>query len=218
MEAEKEHMNEVISDIEESRSRLNSLIQLQNELSNRLQISTLSKTHAEAQLEKAVTMRAEMVRDIEELRRQRDVFNRRIEFCREKDAIGMVSKLNELSCGYREYTSEEIRLATDDFSESMRLKSGGNWTNVYRGRMKHGAVAIKMLSSTTEPSEETFQSKVRKYLPLDYNTTLQFLLLSHSFTIFFFKLDYKIGSSHLGLKLPKSIEMHHLIRRQNCVI
>ncbi|KAB1201904.1 putative U-box domain-containing protein 50 [Morella rubra] len=160
LEAEKEHMNEVISDIEESRSRLNSLIQLQNELSDRLQISTLSKTHAEAQLEKAVTMRAEMVRDIEELRRQRDVFNRRIEFCREKDAIGMVSKLNELSCGYREYTSEEIRLATDDFSESMRLKSGGNWTNVYRGRMKHGTVAIKMLSSTTEPSEETFQSKV----------------------------------------------------------
>lgn len=165
MEAEKEHMNEVISDIEESRSRLNSLIQLQNELSNRLQISTLSKTHAEAQLEKAVTMRAEMVRDIEELRRQRDVFNRRIEFCREKDAIGMVSKLNELSCGYREYTSEEIRMATGDFSESMRLKSGGNWTNVYRGRMKHCTVAIKMLSSTTEPSEETFQSKVRKYLP-----------------------------------------------------
>lgn len=160
LDAEKEHMNEVIIDIEESKKRLSSMIQLQTELSNKLQISTLAKSHAEAQLEKAVVTRAEMVREIEEFRRQRDVFNRRIEFCKEKDAIGMVSKLNGVSCGYREYTSEEIRLATDNFSESKRLKSGGDWTNVYRGRMKHGTVAIKLLSSSCELSDATFQAKV----------------------------------------------------------
>ncbi|KAG7968093.1 hypothetical protein I3843_08G134500 [Carya illinoinensis] len=160
LDAEKEHMNEVIIDIEESKKRLSSMIQLQTELSNKLQISTLAKSHAEAQLENAVVTRAEMVREIEELRRQRDVFNRRIEFCREKDAIGMVSKLNGVSCGYREYTSVEIRLATDNFSESKRLKSGGDWTNVYRGRMKHGTVAIKLLSSSCELSDAAFQAKV----------------------------------------------------------
>ncbi|XP_042990038.1 putative U-box domain-containing protein 50 [Carya illinoinensis] len=160
LEAEKEQMNEVIIDIEESKSRLSSLLQLQTELSEKLQISTMEKSQAEVQLEKAVLTRAEMVRDIEELRRQRDVFNRRIEFCREKDAIGMLSKLNEVSCGYREYSAEEIRLATDNFSESKRLKSGGDWTNVYRGRVKHGAVAIKVLSSIGQLSQEAFQAKV----------------------------------------------------------
>lgn len=161
LDAEKEHTNEVVGDIEESKSRLSSLVELQTELSSKLQISTLAKSQAEAQLEKAVRTRAEMVREIEELRRQRDVLNRRIEFCREKDAIGMVAKLNNgLSCGYREYTFEEIRLATNDFSESSRLKSGGDWTNVYKGRMKHGSIAIKMINSITQLSDQVFQAKV----------------------------------------------------------
>ncbi|XP_059435551.1 putative U-box domain-containing protein 50 [Corylus avellana] len=160
LDAEKEQMNEVINDIEESKSRLSSLLQLQTELSSKLQMSTLAKTHSETQLEKQVTTRAEMVREIEELRRQRDVLNRRIEFCREKDAIGMATKLDELRCGFREYTAEEIRSATGDFSESTRLKSGGDWTNVYRGRMKHGTVAVKMLTSTSDISQEVFQAKV----------------------------------------------------------
>lgn len=160
LDAEKERMSEVVNDIEESKSRLSSLVQLQTELSNKLQRSTVAKSHAEAQLEKAVTTRTEMVREIEELRRQRAVLNRRIEFCREKDAIGMVSKLNELTCGFREYTSDEIRVATADFSEGMRLKSGGDFTNVYKGRMKHGTVAIKMLDSSGKISDEVFQAKV----------------------------------------------------------
>jgi CRISPR/Cas system-associated endoribonuclease Cas2 len=108
-------MNEVINDIEESKSRLSSLVQLQTKLYSKLQRSTLAKSHAETQLEKAVMTRAEMVREIE-LWRQRDVLNQRIDFCREKDAIGMATKLDELRCGFREYTAEEIRSATDDFS------------------------------------------------------------------------------------------------------
>jgi chromosome segregation ATPase len=160
LDSEKEQMSEVINDIEESKSRLSSLVQLQTELCSKLQRSTLAKSRSETQLEKAVMTRAEMVREIEELRRQRDVLNRRIEFCREKDAIGMATKLDELRCGFREYTAEEIRSATGDFSEGMRLKSGGDWTNVYRGRMNHGTVAIKMHNSTDQISQEVFQDKV----------------------------------------------------------
>lgn len=160
LDSAKEQSCEVIRDVEESKNRLSSLIELQSELSNKLQLSTMAKGHAEAQLEKAVIARAEMVRDIEELRRQRDVLHRRIEFCKEKDAIGMVIRSSELSCAFREYAAEDIRLATEDFSERFRLKCAGDWTNVYRGRLNHTSVAIKMLNNGL--SEEDFQAKVKQ--------------------------------------------------------
>lgn len=160
LDNEKEQIQEMRSDVEEGKNRLSSLVELQSELSNKLQLSTVARSHLEAQLEKAVVARAEMVREIEEIRRQRDVLQRRIEFCRDKDAIGMVTKMSELSCGYREYTSEDIRSATDDFSEHLRLKSGGDWTNVYRGHINHTVVAIKMLNSDDGLSLEAFLSKV----------------------------------------------------------
>ncbi|TKY69960.1 putative U-box domain-containing protein 50 [Spatholobus suberectus] len=157
-EAEKEQTEEMKMEVEERKRRLSSLMEVQSELSNRLQIWTAAKTRAETQLEKAAGERREMVREIEELRRQRDVLNRRIEFCKQKDAIGMAARLAETCCTFREYTEEELRLATDNFSERLRLKSGGDWTSVYRGRFNHSTVAIKMLPSL---SHQHFQSKVR---------------------------------------------------------
>jgi hypothetical protein len=65
---------------------------------------------------------------------------------------------NGASFGMREYSEVELRLATDNFSE--RLKSGGDWSNVYRGRFNHSSVAIKMLPSFASLSREDFQSKV----------------------------------------------------------
>lgn len=160
---EKENTYEIRRDVEESKRRLSSLVELQSELSNKLQISTISKSRAEAQLEKAASARSEMLREIDELRRQKDVLNRRIEFCKEKDAIGMAARLSQPSFSFREYTAEEIRLATDNFSERLRLKSGGDWTNVYRGRINHSTVAIKMLNSVHGLSQEDFQAKVIIY-------------------------------------------------------
>ncbi|KAK4842888.1 hypothetical protein QYF36_001296 [Acer negundo] len=158
LDSEKEQLHELIRDLEDRQSRLNSLAQLQSELSNELQQSTMAKRHAEAELEKSVITRADMVKEIDEFRRQRDVLNRRIDFCKEKDAIGLVTRSIELiSCGYREYTAEDIRLATDDFSQRLRLKSGGDWTNVYRGRLHYSNVAVKLL----HPVHGHFQSKVR---------------------------------------------------------
>lgn len=162
LEAEKDKLYEMSRDNEESRSKLKLLLQLQSELSNKLQISNLAKVHAEARLEKAVITRGEMVREIEELRRQRDVLQRRIEFCREKDTIEMVNRLTEVSCGFQEYTEDEIRLATDNFAERLRLKSGGEWTNVYRGRINHATtVAFKMLKSPNGLSQDDFRWKMR---------------------------------------------------------
>ncbi|PRQ48467.1 putative transferase, protein kinase RLK-Pelle-RLCK-IXb family [Rosa chinensis] len=161
LDSEKEQLHEVIMDTGESRSRLNSLMELQFELSNKLQISTLAKSNTESHLEKAVSSRAEMVRDIEELRQHRDVLHRRIEFCKEKDVIGMVGRLTDTSCGFKKYTAEEIRLATNNFSERLRIKSGGDWnTTMYRGRINHATVAIKILNFAKGDSKQDFKAKV----------------------------------------------------------
>ncbi|KAL5556567.1 hypothetical protein UlMin_038803 [Ulmus minor] len=161
MDLEKENLQDLKAEIEENKKRLSSLAELKTELSNKLQISTLSKSQAEAQLEKAASKRSEMVGGIEELRQQRDVLRRRIEFCREKDAIGMVARLSEQqSSGFKEFSVDQIRLATNGFSERLRLKPGGDWTTLYRGRINHATVAIKMLNSVNGLSQEDFQAKV----------------------------------------------------------
>ncbi|XP_059624137.1 putative U-box domain-containing protein 50 [Cornus florida] len=162
LDTAKEELCEVQSEVGEKKSKLNSILELQGELSSKLQLSSLAKSRAEAELEKAVTTRAEMVRKIEELRRQRDVLQRRIEFCREKDAIGMATRLcDQLEFSNKEYTAEEIRIATDDFSERLRLKSAGERTNVYRGRINSTTVAVKLYNAVNGPSQEAFQTKVK---------------------------------------------------------
>ncbi|XP_027192458.1 putative U-box domain-containing protein 50 isoform X2 [Cicer arietinum] len=162
---EKEQKEETRREIEEKKQRLHSLLEVQSELSNKLQISTVTKSRSETQLKRAVKERTEMVREIEELRKQRNVLNRRIEFCKQKDAIGMAARLGEniINCGMREYSEEELRLATDNFSERLRLLKcgGGDYSNVYRGRFNHSTVAIQMLSCFASLSQQDFQAKVR---------------------------------------------------------
>ncbi|KAE9613338.1 hypothetical protein Lal_00027757 [Lupinus albus] len=161
VEAEKEQVYEMRMDYEEKKRRVSSLSELQSDLSNMVHISTLAKSRAETQLERAVEERTRMVREIEELRRQRDVLNRRIEFCKQKDAIGMAARLSETCSSFREYSDEELRLATDNYSERLRLKSSGDFTNVYRGHLNHFTLAIKMLNSFPSLSQQDFQYKVR---------------------------------------------------------
>ncbi|XP_027178324.1 putative U-box domain-containing protein 50 [Coffea eugenioides] len=161
LDSTKEELFEIQSEVEEKRNKLNPILELQRELSNKLQLSTLAKSRVESQLEKAVRNRAEMVQEIEELRRQRDVLQRRIEFCKEKDAIGMANRLNDLCFDYRKFTAAEIRAATDDFSECLRLKSAADWTNVYRGRVNRTTVAIKLSNSYAALSQDTFLEKVK---------------------------------------------------------
>lgn len=161
LDCEKEQLHEVVMDTGESKSRLNSLMELQFELSNKLQITTLAKSNTESQLEMAISTREEMVREIEELRQHRDVLLRRIEFCKEKDVIGMVGRLTDTSCGFKKYTAEEIRLATNNFSERLRIKPGGDWnTTMYRGRINHATVAIKILNYAKGDSKQDFKAKV----------------------------------------------------------
>ncbi|XP_057501255.1 putative U-box domain-containing protein 50 [Actinidia eriantha] len=161
LDTAKEEEDEVSIEVEDKKRKLKSIMELQHELSNKLQLSSLAKSRIEAHLERAVSTRAKMVCEIEELRHQRDVLQRRVDFCTEKDAIGMATRLSDLAFSYREFTAEEIRAATEDFSECLRLKSAGDWTNVYRGRIKQVAVAIKLYISINGLSQEAFQAKVK---------------------------------------------------------
>lgn len=162
LDTAEEEVWEVQNEVEGKKGKLNSMLELQCELSNRLQLSSLAKHHVEGEIEKAVTERAEMLREIEEWRRQRDVLQRRIEFCKEKDAIAMANRLTDLSFECREFTTEEIRVATDNFSERLRLKSAGDWTNVYRGKLNHTTVAIKLYDSENGLSHEDLQAEVMR--------------------------------------------------------
>ncbi|XP_050381481.1 putative U-box domain-containing protein 50 [Argentina anserina] len=168
LDKDKDFLHEVKTDVEESKNKLNSLIELRPELSRRLHISKMAKACMEVQLENEITNRAEMVREIEELRRERDVFQRRVEFCREKGDVRMAGKSSsdELSCCLREYTVEEIELATDNYSRNLLFKTGrgrSSSTTVYKGRINHDRVAIKLQVINPDDGlpRENFQAKVK---------------------------------------------------------
>ncbi|KAL3651563.1 hypothetical protein CASFOL_004565 [Castilleja foliolosa] len=160
LEKRNEEINELHNEVEQKRSRLNSILELQTELTNKLHVSSSAKARAEAQLEKAVQTRSEMIEEIERVRKQRDILQRRIEFCKEKDALGNVSKSNGLGFDFREFSAAEIVAATQDFSERLRVKSVGRWTDVYRGRINHMTVAVKVYVSANAESQEAFTTKV----------------------------------------------------------
>ncbi|KAF8091195.1 hypothetical protein N665_0451s0008 [Sinapis alba] len=151
LDSDKECIQEAKNDVRKDKTKLVSLGELKEELSSKAKTMMEAKSQAEAELERVVLKKGEMMIEIEKLRNQRDVFNLRIEFCKEK---GLDSK-----CGYREYVAEDIRLATESYSDRLRLKSGGNWTNVYRGRIKHTTMAVKVIGDRL--SDEDFGAKVK---------------------------------------------------------
>ncbi|KAF3674037.1 putative AP2-like ethylene-responsive transcription factor AIL6-like [Capsicum annuum] len=161
LDATKDELSELHTEVEVTKSKLSSILELQRELSNKMQLSSLARSRAEVQVEKALKQRTDTLQEIEEFRKQRDVLRRRIEFCREKDAISNATMLMEPRFEYKEFSAAEIRAATDGFSERMRLKSGGDWTDVYKARLHHISVAIKLYSSADVDSEDTFQAKVK---------------------------------------------------------
>ncbi|KAF8404715.1 hypothetical protein HHK36_009603 [Tetracentron sinense] len=219
LEAAKEQIYEISSDIEKSKSRLSSVLELQSELSNKLQFSSSAKLRAEAQLENAVTARAETLKEIEELRQQRDILRRRIEFCRERDAIVAATTSNNFKYSYREFTADEIRLATNDFSEQVRLKSGGDQTNVYRGRINQTTVAIKLQNSMNRQSQEDFQTKMELLTHIRHPHLIAMIgaCLEQSCTVFEYMhngslQDILFSSQRNSRKINQTLHWHTRIR------
>ncbi|KAL0721528.1 hypothetical protein Bca4012_036127 [Brassica carinata] len=155
LESDRVCIEQAKSDVEKGKAKLVSLGELHEELSSKVKTIRDAKLQAEAELERVALEKGEVTMEIEKLRNQRDVFNRRIEFCKEKVLVSE----EEVRCGYREYVAEDIRLATESYSDRLRLKSGGNWTNVYRGRIKHTTMAVKVIGDRL--SDEDFAAKVK---------------------------------------------------------
>ncbi|KAK9164008.1 hypothetical protein Syun_004910 [Stephania yunnanensis] len=154
LETVREQLYEVSSDVKESQSRLSSVLELQSELANKLRFSSSAKSQAESELQRAVIMREETLKEIEELRKQKDVLQQRMEFCRERDAIARATTLNFY---YREFTADEIREAAENFSDCSKLKLGSECSNTFKGRINRSTLAIKMQTSL---SQEEFQAKM----------------------------------------------------------
>ncbi|KAK4367025.1 hypothetical protein RND71_014905 [Anisodus tanguticus] len=75
--------------------------------------------------------------------------------------MGNATMLMEPRFEYKVFSAAEIRVATDGFSDHMRLKSGGDWTDVSKAKLHHISVAIKLYSSADVDSEDTFNAKVK---------------------------------------------------------
>lgn len=68
---------------------------------------------------------------------------------------------------YRKYTIEEIEGATEKFSPSMKIGEGG-YGPVYRGKLDHTPVAIKVLRPDAVQGMRQFQQEVLKFLVPQY--------------------------------------------------
>lgn len=155
--------------LKQNKSKLNSTVEIQRELSNKLKSSTLAKSQSEEQLRMMIHKRGGMIQEIEKLRKQKDVMRRRIEFCKDKNAIEIATRLNDLSFSYKEFTAGEIRAGTENFSEHCRIKCVGDLTHVYRGRINHTTVVVKLYDfGIKQISQEEFDNKVNKFSILDY--------------------------------------------------
>lgn len=79
-----------------------------------------------------------------------------------KEAEAKNRALNALSndkVSYRKYTAEEIEVATDYFSDSLKIGEGG-YGPVYEGRLYLTRVAIKVLRSGDAKRRKQFQQEV----------------------------------------------------------
>ncbi|KAJ8557498.1 hypothetical protein K7X08_003123 [Anisodus acutangulus] len=105
LDATKDELSELHMEVEVTKSKLNSILELQRELSNKMQLSSLARSRAEC--------------------------------CRDQSSHRWIF-----------------------VSDHMRLKSGGDWTNVSKAKLHRISVAIKLYSSADVDSKDTFNAKI----------------------------------------------------------
>ena len=83
---------------------------------------------------------------------------------REAEASGKaMDKLSHNDIRYRKYTIEDIEVATDYFSNSLKIGEGG-YGPVYKGSLDHTPVAIKVLRPDVSQGLKQFKQEVYRVL------------------------------------------------------
>ncbi|XP_057834966.2 U-box domain-containing protein 70-like [Cryptomeria japonica] len=73
-----------------------------------------------------------------------------------------ISSSSSNNLEFREYSFEEIKAATCDFSDNFKLGEGG-YGDVYRGKIKQTAVAVKILRENGLQGRQEFQSEIDNF-------------------------------------------------------
>ncbi|KAM3289394.1 U-box domain-containing protein 35-like isoform X1 [Capsicum chacoense] len=119
-----------------------------------LAIAETEKAKCRAAIEAA--KRAQKLAEIEAQRRKYAELKAKRETERKKQAMNVRS---ENDVRYRKYSIEEIEAATKKFSASQKIGEGG-YGPVFKGKLDHTPVAIKVLSPDAAQGKRQFQQEV----------------------------------------------------------
>ncbi|XP_048331328.1 U-box domain-containing protein 51 isoform X2 [Ziziphus jujuba] len=119
-----------------------------------LAIAEMEKAKCKAAME-AATMAQKLAEKEAQRRKQAEKAAKRE--AEEKNRALTVLAHNDVR--YRKYTIEEIEEATDKFSDSLKIGEGG-YGPVYKGKLDHTPVAIKVLRPDAAQGRKQFQQEV----------------------------------------------------------
>lgn len=130
-------------------------------------LADIEKTICEAAYE--VAIKAQRLAEIEGRRRKLAELRVKKETKEKNKALTVLFRNN---VRYRRYTIQEIEIATNKFSSLLKIGEGG-YGPVFKGKLDHTPVAIKVLRSNAGGGKRQFQQEVYVYAP-------QFLVHSKS--------------------------------------
>lgn len=93
----------------------------------------------------------------EEAQRRKDVEDRANQL--KSSSQEVVTVLEQAKTRYREYDFEDLKIATNGFSEENKIGKGG-YGYVYKGKLHHTTVAIKVLDKQSVQGAKEFQQEV----------------------------------------------------------
>lgn len=132
--------------------------ELQEKEERRLEQLRLAEGAKRPKTEAAIeaTQLAELLADLAAQKKQLAEMKARLEAEEEKRALDLLAHKKAV---YRKYSMNEIEIATDYFSESLKIGEGG-YGPVFRSTLDHTPVAIKILRPDLSQGQKQFQQEI----------------------------------------------------------
>ncbi|KAI6682197.1 hypothetical protein NL676_036078 [Syzygium grande] len=119
-----------------------------------LALAEMEKAKCKAAIEAAE--KAQKMAEMEAQRRRQAEIKAKLE---SKEKVRALSALHQNDSRYRKYTIQEIEEATDKFSKTNKIGEGG-YGPVYKGKLDHTPVAIKVLRPDAVQGKKQFHQEV----------------------------------------------------------